>query len=122
MARPTETQLREILVDMVEARTQGGRLWNLQRQGQVGTVAPVDGHEAVAVATAHALDPSHDWIFPQYREPLALQRFGPEVLEQYMLYNIGHPDGLFLVRSVKDFDVTGVIQAPNFPVSSLDHM
>lgn len=101
MARPTETQLREILVDMVEARTQGGRLWNLQRQGQVGTVAPVDGHEAVAVATAHALDPSHDWIFPQYREPLALQRFGPEVLEQYMLYNIGHPDGSRLPPSVR---------------------
>ncbi len=86
---------------MVEARTQGGRLWNLQRQGQVGTVAPVDGHEAVAVATAHALDPSHDWIFPQYREPLALQRFGPEVLEQYMLYNIGHPDGSRLPPSVR---------------------
>ena len=86
---------------MVEARTQAGRLWNLQRQGQVGTLAPIDGHEAVVAATAHALDPEHDWILPQYREPLALQRFGPEVLEQYMLYNIGHPDGSRLPPSVR---------------------
>ncbi len=101
MTRPSEEQLRAILVDMVEARTQAGRLWNLQRQGQVGTLAPIDGHEAVVAATAHALDPEHDWILPQYREPLALQRFGPEVLEQYMLYNIGHPDGSRLPPSVR---------------------
>lgn len=86
---------------MVEARTQAARLWNLQRQGQVGTLAPIDGHEAVVAATAHALDPTHDWILPQYREPLALQRFGPEVLEQYMLYNIGHPDGSRFPPSVR---------------------
>ena len=101
MTRPSDEQLRAILVDMVEARTQAGRLWNLQRQGQIGTVAPIDGHEAVVAATAHALDPASDWILPQYREPLALQRFGPEVLDQYMLYNIGHPDGSRLPPSVR---------------------
>ena len=101
MTRPSDDQLRAILVDMVEARIQSGRLWNLQRQGQVGTMAPIDGHEAVVAATAHALDPAHDWILPQYREPLALQRFGPEVLEQYMLYNVGHPDGSRLPPTVR---------------------
>ncbi|MEC9467697.1 MAG: thiamine pyrophosphate-dependent enzyme [Actinomycetota bacterium] len=101
MARPTEDQLRAILVDMVAARTQAGRLWNLQRQGRVGTLAPIDGHEATIAATAHALDPAEDWILPQYREPLALQRFGPEVLEQYLLYNVGHPDGSRLPESVR---------------------
>ncbi len=86
---------------MVEARAQASRLWNLQRQGRIGTVAPIDGHEAVVAATAHALDPASDWILPQYREPLALQRFGSEVLDQYMLYNIGHPDGSRLPPSVR---------------------
>ncbi|MBT4477097.1 MAG: pyruvate dehydrogenase (acetyl-transferring) E1 component subunit alpha, partial [Actinobacteria bacterium] len=33
-----------MLTDMVAARTQAGRLWNLQRQGRVGTLAPIDGH------------------------------------------------------------------------------
>ena len=101
VTRPSDDQLRSMFVDMVSARTQAGRLWNLQRQGQVGTLAPIDGHEATVAATAHALDPAHDWILPQYREPLALQRFGPEVLDRYMLYNIGHPAGSCLPESVR---------------------
>ncbi|MBL6926654.1 MAG: pyruvate dehydrogenase (acetyl-transferring) E1 component subunit alpha [Acidimicrobiia bacterium] len=93
MTSPSNAQLREILVDMVMARTQSGRLWNLQRQGQVGTVAPIDGHEATIVAAVHALDTEHDWVAPQYREPLALRRYGPEILERFMLYSLGHPAG-----------------------------
>ncbi|MEE2767652.1 MAG: thiamine pyrophosphate-dependent enzyme [Actinomycetota bacterium] len=93
MAPPSDDQLRFILQDMVTARTQAGRLWNLQRQGQVGTVAPIDGHEATTVGAVHALDPDQDWVVPQYREPLALCRYGPEILESYMLYNLGHPAG-----------------------------
>lgn len=101
MARPTNETLRSILVDMVEARAQAARLWNLQRQGRIGTLAPIDGHEATIAATAHALNPAEDWILPQYREPLALQRYGPEVLEQFVLYNLGHPAGSCLPESVK---------------------
>ena len=93
MARPSDDQLRSILEDMVTARVQARRLWNLQRQGQVGTVAPIDGHEAAIVGAVHALDPEHDWVVPQYREPLALRRYGPEILDRYLLYNRGHPAG-----------------------------
>jgi len=46
-----------------------------------------------AVAAAHALDTDHDWVVPQYREPLALRRYGPEILERFMLYCLGHPAG-----------------------------
>ena len=101
MAQPSDDQLRAILVDMVGARVQARRLWNLQRQGQVGTLAPIDGHEAAIAATAHALDPEQDWILPQYREPLALQRFGSEVLDRYLLYNVGHPAGSHLPPTVR---------------------
>ena len=93
MARPSDDQLQSILEDMVTARVQARRLWNLQRQGQVGTVAPIDGHEAAIVGAVHALDPEHDWVVPQYREPLALRRYGPEILDSYLLYNLGHPAG-----------------------------
>ena len=93
MTAPSDARLRDIFVDMLIARTQAGRLWNLQRQGQVGTVAPIDGHEATIVGAAHALDPEHDWVVPQYREPLGLRRYGPEILERFMLYNLGHPAG-----------------------------
>ena len=38
---------------------------------------------------------------PQYREPLALQRFGSEVLDRYLLYNVGHPAGSHLPPTVR---------------------
>jgi len=90
-----------ILEDMVIARTQAGRLWNLQRQGQVGTIAPIDGHEAAVVGAVHALEPESDWVLPQYREPLGLRRYGPEVLDTFMLYNLGHPAGGHIPDPVK---------------------
>ena len=101
MAKPNDKQLQMILEDMVIARTQAGRLWNLQRQGQVGTIAPIDGHEAAVVGAVHALEPKSDWVLPQYREPLGLRRYGPEVLDTFMLYNLGHPAGGHIPDPVK---------------------
>jgi pyruvate dehydrogenase E1 component alpha subunit len=40
-------------------------LW--QRQGKIGTYAPVEGQEAAQVGSAYALQKT-DWIFPSYRE------------------------------------------------------
>ncbi|MCH5583432.1 thiamine pyrophosphate-dependent enzyme [Shimazuella sp. AN120528] len=40
-------------------------LW--QRQGKIGTYAPIEGQEAAQVGSAYALDKT-DWIFPSYRE------------------------------------------------------
>ena len=101
MSRPDDKQLQMILEDMVVARTQAGRLWNLQRQGQVGTIAPIDGHEAAIVGAVHALEPESDWVLPQYREPLGLSRYGPEVLDAFMLYNLGHPAGGHIPDPIK---------------------
>ncbi len=101
MAKPNDKQLQMILEDMVIARTQAGRLWNLQRQGQVGTIAPIDGHEAAVVGAVHALETESDWVLPQYREPLGLRRYGPEVLDTFMLYNLGHPAGGHIPDPVK---------------------
>ena len=101
MAKPNDKQLQMILEDMVVARTQAGRLWNLQRQGQVGTIAPIDGHEAAVVGAVHALETESDWVLPQYREPLGLRRYGPEVLDTFMLYNLGHPAGGHIPDPVK---------------------
>jgi pyruvate dehydrogenase E1 component alpha subunit len=101
MSRPDDKQLQTILEDMIVARTQAGRLWNLQRQGQVGTIAPIDGHEAAIVGAVHALKPESDWVLPQYREPLGLRKYGPEVLDTFMLYNLGHPAGGHIPDPIK---------------------
>ena len=78
---------------IVAARVWSTRLFNLQRQGRIGTMAPIDGMEAAIVGTTAALDPATDWVFPQYREPVALSRFGDEVIDTHVLYLLGHPGG-----------------------------
>ncbi|MEL6982522.1 MAG: thiamine pyrophosphate-dependent enzyme [Actinomycetota bacterium] len=95
-AKPSTVDDAE-LVDMLE-RMVCGQVWstrcfNLQRQGRMGTMAPIDGSEALVAGAASALDPDADWVFPQYREQYALGRFGDELLDRIVLYNIGHPDG-----------------------------
>lgn len=99
----------EVLVDfmreMVKARIASTRLFNLQRQGRIGTFAPVDGHEAAVVGSAGALDPTRDWIVPQYREQVALGRFGAEILERHVLYLRGHPEGAFVPAPIRAFTV-----------------
>jgi pyruvate dehydrogenase E1 component alpha subunit len=86
-------RLRQMLCDMVQARRNSERFFALQRQGRIGTSAPLTGQEATVVGAAHALDPTADWIVPQYREQVALARFGEEVLATHCLYNRGHPAG-----------------------------
>ncbi len=90
---PSDDDLRGMLRTMIAARIYSTRCFNLQRQGRLGTMAPVDGNEAVVVGTTYALQPEHDWIFPQYREQYALGRYGDEVIRRHALYLAGHPEG-----------------------------
>jgi len=92
-----------ILLEMIKARTASDRLWSLQRQGRIGTIAPIDGQEATTVGTTWALDPQHDWVVPQYREPMALGRYGPEVLRRFTAWAIGHPEGGHIPEPIKVF-------------------
>jgi len=88
-----DQHLRWMMQQMLSARVFSQRVFNLQRQGRAGTNAPVDGSEALLAGTSLALDPTTDWILPQYRELVGLERFGPDVLNRYVLYVLGHPDG-----------------------------
>jgi len=90
---PTDAELVGMARTMIAARIYSTRCFNLQRQGRLGTMAPVDGNEAVVVGTTFALQPEHDWIFPQYREQYALGRYGDEVIRRHALYLAGHPEG-----------------------------
>lgn len=90
---PDDDQLIDILRRMIAGNVYSTRLFNLQRQGRVGTNAPVDGSEALVAGAASALDPAVDWVFPQYREQVALGRFGEDLVDYIALYNMGHPAG-----------------------------
>ena len=90
---PTDDELMGMLQTMIAARIYSTRCFNLQRQGRLGTMAPIDGNEATVVGTTYALQPEHDWIFPQYREQYGLGRYGDEVIQRHALYLAGHPEG-----------------------------
>jgi pyruvate dehydrogenase E1 component alpha subunit len=59
----------------------------------MGTMAPIDGAEALVVGAAAALDPAVDWVLPQYRELPGLLRYGEEVLDTTVRYLRGDPAG-----------------------------
>jgi pyruvate dehydrogenase E1 component alpha subunit len=102
-SEPDDGELVDILQRMIDGRVYSTRCFNLQRQGRMGTMAPIDGSEAIAAGAASALDPASDWIFPQYREQYALGRFGDELVDRIALYNVGHPEGGHYAEGLRVF-------------------
>jgi pyruvate dehydrogenase E1 component alpha subunit len=72
------------------ARHLDERLVSLQRQGRMGTYAPLAGQEAAQIGSTHALEDT-DWIVDQYREHGAVIARGIE--PEYLLYWKGHEIG-----------------------------
>jgi len=60
-------KMKELFRMMVLIREIDAMAINYQRQGRMGTYAPVAGQEACQVGSAAALNPE-DWIFPAFRE------------------------------------------------------
>jgi pyruvate dehydrogenase E1 component alpha subunit len=63
-------QLRGFYRHMVFGRSFSTRLATMQRQGRMGTFAPLDGHEAASVAVAAHLE-ERDWMVGSYRDILS---------------------------------------------------
>jgi TPP-dependent pyruvate/acetoin dehydrogenase alpha subunit len=95
------SELQDLLRRMIAARVFSSRCFSLQRQGRMGTMAPIDGAEALVVGAAAALDPTTDWVLPQYREMHGLLRFGEEVLETTVRYLRGDPAGGHLPEPIR---------------------
>lgn len=75
---------------MLLARRFDERMLILQRQGKIGTFAPVKGQEA-QIGAAAALD-NDDWIVPCFREtPVEIWRGKP--MERILLYYSGYDEG-----------------------------
>jgi TPP-dependent pyruvate/acetoin dehydrogenase alpha subunit len=75
-SRMDEEFLLEALRWMLLSRTYDERVIALQRQGRFGVFSPALGQEASVVGSAMAVDPSRDWMVPQYRELMAVVRHG----------------------------------------------
>ena len=109
-----ENETLEALRHMMLARAFDTKCWSQQRQGKLGTFAPVFGQEAAITGSAMALDPARDWVVPQYRELPALRRQGYP-LERIVLYRQGHPEGGFIPEGVKilQYQISLAAQIPH---------
>lgn len=77
--------------DMLLSRRFDERLLTLQRQGNIGTFAPVQGQEAAQIGAVAALT-GDDWMVPAFRETAAsISRGTP--LEGILLFNAGYNEG-----------------------------
>jgi pyruvate dehydrogenase E1 component alpha subunit len=67
------------------------RMLSLQRQGRIGTFAPISGQEAAQVGAVAVLRPS-DWMVPSFRETAA-QILRGTLMESVILYFGGYNEG-----------------------------
>lgn len=84
---------------MVLARTMDRRSIILQRQGRIGTYAPLEGQEAAQVGSALALA-KEDWIFPSYRDHGAAMIAGMP-MDRILLYWMGRVEGNIAPKGVR---------------------
>jgi pyruvate dehydrogenase E1 component alpha subunit len=101
--------LRHLYRTMVLSRQLDLRMLSLQRQGRMGTFAPIMGQEAAQVGSAFALEPT-DWMIPSFREAAAYILRGLP-LKQILLYYMGHEEGNNIPAGQCDLPV-------NIPVAS----
>lgn len=99
----SDDQLLDMHRVMVEARVFDERAVNLQRQGRLGTFAPLSGQEAAQVGSAFALK-KNDWLFPSYREHAACVVHGQPWLD-ILKYWGGNEDGSRVPDDVNIFPV-----------------
>ena len=89
---------------MVLIRLADQRALALQRQGRLGTYAPVIGQEAAQVGSAYALGKA-DWIFPSFRETGVIYMRGVPLKDIY-LYWMGDEAGQKVPEGVQVFPVS----------------
>jgi pyruvate dehydrogenase E1 component alpha subunit len=94
--RDLEPDLADALLErmhrkMLLARRFDERMLSLQRQGRIGTFAPVRGQEATQIGSAAALE-AEDWVVPSYRE-IAVNLWRGLPLEGMLIYNAGYNEG-----------------------------
>jgi pyruvate dehydrogenase E1 component alpha subunit len=84
-------ELKRLYRAMLLARRFDERMLRLQRQGRIGTFAPIKGQEAAQVASVAALRRT-DWMVPSFRETASmLWRGWP--MEKLLLFFSGYLEG-----------------------------
>jgi pyruvate dehydrogenase E1 component alpha subunit len=80
------------------------RLLNLQRQGRIGTFAPISGQEAAQLGAVASLRPS-DWMVPAFRETAA-EIWRGRSLESVIIYNNGYSEGAEIPKDLNNLPIS----------------
>ncbi|HEX6211471.1 MAG TPA: pyruvate dehydrogenase (acetyl-transferring) E1 component subunit alpha [Methylomirabilota bacterium] len=83
--------LRRLYRTMLLGRRLDERMIRLQRQGRIGTFAPIKGQEASQVGAVMTLGPG-DWMVPSFRETAAMLWRGWPI-EKLLLFFAGYLEG-----------------------------
>jgi pyruvate dehydrogenase E1 component alpha subunit len=96
--------IRQMYRWMVTARIFDERALALQRQGRLGTYAPLSGQEACQIGSGYALKPE-DWMFPSYREH-AVQAIRGQRWLDVLTYWGGSEEGNRIPEQVNNFTIS----------------
>jgi pyruvate dehydrogenase E1 component alpha subunit len=115
MPQLSEAQIKELYELLVMSRTFDGRALNLQREGRLGTYAPILGQEASQIGSAYAFEKT-DWLFPSFREmgvfmaigyPMNMifqywsgDERGMKVPDEFSIFPISIPVGTHILHAV----------------------
>ena len=83
--------LKRLYRAMVLGRRLDERMLKLQRQGRIGTFAPIKGQEASQIGTVFSLE-SRDWMVPSFREMAAMLWRGWPI-ERILAFYAGRLEG-----------------------------
>ena len=89
---------------MLLGRRLDERMVRLQRQGRIGTFAPIKGQEAAQIGSVAALTP-HDWMVPSFRETASMLWRGWPI-EQMLQFFAGRLEGGQPAPSQRDLPIT----------------
>ncbi|HYE92674.1 MAG TPA: pyruvate dehydrogenase (acetyl-transferring) E1 component subunit alpha [Terriglobales bacterium] len=97
-------QLAKMYRAMLLARRLDERMVRLQRQGRVGTFAPLKGQEASQIGSVAALTP-RDWMVPSFRETAAMLWRGWPI-EKMLMFFAGYLEGGQPAPGQRDLPIT----------------
>src|SRR5215468_534216 len=96
--------LKRLYRAMVLGRRLDERMLRLQRQGRIGTFAPIKGQEASQIGTAFTLE-ARDWMVPSFRETAAMLWRGWPI-ESILAFYAGRLEGGRPDPTQRDLPVT----------------
>ena len=100
----SDERIRELFQEILFVRMLDQKALSLQRQGRMGTYAPVQGQEAGQVGSASALGKG-DFVFPSFRETGVLYMRGVP-LRDILLYWMGDERGAKVPDDVFVFPIS----------------